>query len=391
MSVFFFMLGIFECALLWYLGRIGQKIEDGATLEHELVKGVPAAGWPPCALIVPVAGAHPNMEAALRSLAEQDYPAFTLYLVTASGNDPACVLINRLSREYPNIEHIIAGLAEKCGQKNKNLLAGVEACQERAEIYAFCDSTHIAETDFLRCLVMPIAKNEIAFTTGYHEVEPKDQGIVSLSYALCVMFMRFMQSVPKLAEPWGGAMAMSKRAWHTAEVAQLWEDNVVDDCSLAAMLQKDGIPVRLCPGALLRTFTINHPFTVWRAWLERQILFLKFCIPVQWGLLGFISLLLFLPVAWGLWACAEGILGDGGGMAPFLALCFFCALAWALGSWRAFFPAPPPLGRWLVAFICASFMFVVVYANTLFAHTLLWQNIIYRVGKGGKVLGMERQ
>lgn len=391
MTVFFFFLGLAQCCLLWFLGRVGLTLAARAQRDRALARATPAGGWPPCALIVPVAGAHPAMEAALRSLAEQNYPDYTLYLVIATDSDPAASLVARLAREYARVAPVVAGLASGCGQKNRNQLAGVKAAGDLVEIYAFSDSTHIAETDFLRCLAGPIARNEAAFTSGYHEVEPGDQGIVSLAYALCVLFMRFMQGLPSLAQPWGGAMAMSRRAWHAAEVGALWADNVVDDCSLGAMLQKDGIPVRVCPGAILRTIAVNHPFAVWRAWLERQILFLKFCMPGQWLLLGCVCFLLLGPLVWGVWACVEGIFGEGGGTGPFLALCFFCLLAWALGSWRRFLPATPPLSRWLAAFFCASSMFGVAYMGTLFAHTILWHNIVYRVGKNGKVLGMERE
>ena len=391
MSIFLFFLGILQCALVWLLGRAGSALAGRAARDRGIVAAMPADMWPACALIIPAAGAHPDMEAALRSLGEQNYPDYALYIITAGENDPACALVSRLSLQYPHIRHVVAGEAQHCGQKNHNLLAGIAAAGDSAEIYAFCDSTHIAAPDFLRCLAAPIARNEAAFTTGYHEVEPGDQGLVSLAYALCVMFMRFMQALPNLTQPWGGAMAMSRRAFLRAEVADLWRSNVVDDCSLAAMLQRDGLPVRLCPAALLRTRVVNHPFAVWRAWLERQILFLKFCMPAQWLLLGLVCVIMVAPSLWILWACLRGLLGLGGGTAPFLALCLLCLLGWALNGWRRFLPAAPPVGRWLVAFFCASLMFAAVYCGTLGSHTLLWHNIVYRVGKGGKVLAMERQ
>lgn len=391
MTVFIFLLGLLQCALLWLLGRVGYSLTERANREHQLVAAMPAQEWPSCALIVPVAGANPVMEAALRSLAEQNYPDYNMYLVLAGQDDAAAPLVARLAREYSRIVPVMAGMSQNCGQKNCNQLAGVAAAGDKAEVYAFCDSTHLAQPDFLRCLVAPIAAKQAAFTTGYHEVEPRDQGIVSLAYALCVMFMRFMQALPKLAQPWGGAMAMSRRAYETAEVGKLWQTNVVDDCSLAAMLQKDGISVKLCPGALLRTWAINHPFAIWRAWLERQILFLKFCIPGQWLMLGLVCVLMALPPLWAIWACVRGILGIGGGSAPFLALCWFCILGWMLTGWRRFLPEIPPISRWLVAFFGAVFMFALVYLGTLGSHTLLWHNIIYRVGKGGRVIGMERE
>lgn len=185
-------------------------------------------------------------------------------------------------------------------------------------------------------------------------------------------------------------MAMSRAAFSTANVAELWRNNVVDDCSLAALLQEIGIKPRLCPGAVLVTPASDHSLPVWRAWLERQILFLKFCMPSQWRYLGLVVILMAAPPAWFLWTCARGILGVGGGTGPFLALCWFLLLWYAVGSWRQLFSPVPAIGRWIMGFFLATFMFAWVYLTTLGSRTLLWNHILYRVGSKGQVLGMER-
>ncbi len=87
----------------------------------------------------------------------------------------------------------------------------------------------------------------------------------------------------------------------------------------------------------------------------------------------------------------DGLLDVGGGTAQFLALCWLCLIAWVMNGWRRFLPAPPAPGRWLLAFFCASFMFALVWLGTLFSRSILWQNCLYRVGKGGKVLSIQRQ
>lgn len=391
MTVILFILGLFQCFAIWLLGRRGLDLQARAAREQELALCDPPNGWPPCAVIVPASGAHPAMESALRSLAEQDYPDYSLCLVTASADDAACELISRLKAEYPAIEHVIAGTAQTCGQKNQSQLAGVASAGKKAAIYIFCDSTHIARPSFLRCLAAPICRGEAEFTTGYHEVEPHDQGIITLAYAISVLFMRFMQGLPKLAQPWGGAMAMSREAYERCDVGSMWSENVVDDCSLAALLAREGARVRLCPGAILRTWTARHPLHVWRAWLERQILFLKFCMRGEWLALSLVCAIMAIPPIWFAAACCRGMLGFGSGMAPFLALCWLCAIWYAIGGWRSFLPEIPATSRWLRAFFCACFMFAYVYLGTIFKRTLVWRNITYHVGPGGRVLGIKRE
>lgn len=391
MAYFLFLVGVLQCVVLYYLGKTGDRLAKMGEREWDQVRYEPEHGWPSCALIVPVSGSHPAMGAALASIAEQNYPDFAIYLVTSTRDDPAVPLIELLGRQYGNIRHVVAGVATERGQKNHNLLAGVAAAGEQFEVYAFCDSTHIAREDFLRCLLLPLARREASFTTGYHEVEPGDQGIVTLAYALSVLFMHFMQGMPALTQPWGGAMAMTRQAFSRYNVAELWQTTVVDDCSLGALLTGEGVHVRLCAGAILRTQATGHAFPVWHAWLRRQILFLKFCMKSEWLSLGAVCVLMVVPPLWCAIACLSGIIGIGGGTEPFLALCWFCALGWTIGSWRRFLLKSPAITRWIRAFFCASFMFAAVYLGTFGSRTLLWNNILYQVGRNGRVTGVQHR
>lgn len=390
MAVVFFLLGVLQCFVIWNLGRTGRKLVLEGRIERQRSQIKPYGGWPVCAMIVPVAGNSPSTAAALRSLAEQNYPDYSIYFVTATYEDSATPVIESLARAYGNIRHVVSGAAKGSGQKNHNSLAGVAAAAPEASVLVFCDSTHIADNDFLRCLVAPLARGEAAFTTGYHEVEPEDSGIVTLAYALSVLFMRFMQASPGLAQPWGGAMAMTRQAFAHYNIVNLWASNVVDDCSLAALLAAERVHVRLCPGAILKTVAAGHSFSVWRAWLDRQILFLKFCMPAQWWALALVCCLMLGPCLWFIVSCIDGLVNYGSPTAPFLALCWFCTLGWTIGAWRKFVNAHPPISRWLVAFFCASFMFAFAYLTTFGKHSIFWGNITYHVGRGGKVLAIKR-
>lgn len=389
MTVFLFFLGIAQVFLIWSLGQAGYR--QKARAEKEKSRADNNRLWPSCAVIIPVSGENPKMESALRSLLDQDYPNFHIFMVTATEDDPARTMVELLQDDYDNMTLVTAGLTDGRGQKNHNLLAGVAAAGDMPDIYVFCDSTHIAAKDFLRCLVLPIAAGEAAFSTGYHQVEPRDNGLVTLAYAINVLFMRLMQGQGALTQPWGGAMAMSRRAFSQYNVAKLWADNVVDDCSLGALLQKEGVHVRFCPAALLGTFAAGHSSKVWRAWLGRQILFLKFCMPGQWIILGAFSLLMLIPPIWCLFAVLEGLMNIGGGMGPFLALCWFCLIVWAVGGWRKFFPEKIVPWRWLAAFFYACGMFAAACFATIGAKSITWQNILYQVGKNGIVKAVVRQ
>ncbi len=108
--------------------------------------------WPACprvALIVPLTGNSPEMEAALTSLLNQPYPNYETVLVTRDLDDPATPLVRALLARHPHSRHIVSGPAAGCSQKNHNILAGVGALDDAVEILVFCDSTHQARPNFL--------------------------------------------------------------------------------------------------------------------------------------------------------------------------------------------------------------------------------------------------
>lgn len=385
----FLILAALQCGLLILLGRVGERL---AREEKAAIFGLAnESDWPRAALIIPAAGTHPRMEEALESLLEQDYPQLLPVVVTAADNEPAALLVKDLQSRYPALRHVTAGEARGCGQKNHNSLAGVAAVGEAADVYVFCDSTHIAAPDFVRRLVAPVARGEAEFSTGYHQVTPRDSGPVTLAYALCVQLMRYLQGLARqFTQPWGGAMCISRAAFERHQVREIWAGNVVDDCALAGVLPARGVTVKLCPGALLRTEAAAHRLDIWRAWMDRQVLFLKFCVPSQWRLLGGLCAVMALPPLMAVLSLLGGLTGLASTGSVAVAFLYLIALAAAMGQWRDLAGNRLPIWRWMTAFALSAGMFARVYVGTIRARGILWHGIWYEVGEGGRVRGMRR-
>ena len=400
MSLLWFLAAVLQCCLLlglWFHGRrvARQQRGDGAPpvdqwpMHKGKVKNLPVA-----AMFIPVAGDHPAIPASLRSLLQQDYPRLLPVCVTATSDDPAVAVIRALREEFPELRHVVAGKAAACGQKNFNTLRGIAAVGAEADIYVFCDSTHTARPDFVRQLIWPVACGETAFSTGYHQVVAEDHSPVTLAYEICVMLMRLLQSAALFTQPWGGAMAMSRPAFERYDIAAFWKDKVVDDCSLAALLLRHRLPVRACPHALLDTPARAHRMDTWRAWMDRQVLFLKFCVPAQWWLLGLLAFVMTLPPvvsAFAVLGGATGVMPARGAWLTLGGAIHLGVLGWAMLGWRELSPRPVAALAWLKGFALASGMFARVYVDSLRADSILWHGIRYFVGKEGAVQRMERE
>ncbi len=376
-----------QCAILLALLLVGQKLKKLQCHEKQDIAQITNMQWPRVAMIVPVGGNSPHMTSALTSLLTQDYPDYITVFVTENADEPAAACIRKLQNDFPALRHVVAGHASLCGQKNHNSLAGIASISsEEIEILTFCDSTHLAKPDFLRLLVAPIVQGKSDFSTGYHTVEHFDEHWTTLAYSASVLLMRLLQGLSRFTQPWGGAMAIRYEAFKREQIGVLWASSVVDDCSLAALLLQRKLSVSLCASALLKTVAREHPLHIWHDWMERQILFLKFCIPVQWRLLGVLVVCMAFPPLFATLAFLGGFLGIGTGSAVALSLCwlacFWCEMTYLR---RLLEKNASPL-RFVGSFLLACGMFAKVYMGTIRAHSILWQGKKYHVGERGKVV-----
>lgn len=344
--------------------------------------------WPRLALIVPVTGAAPDLAANLRSLLTQDYPDYQVFFVIREPADPATAVILALMPEYSRVRLVISGPAAGCGQKNHNLLAGLRLVDPAVEILAFCDATHLAPASFLSELALPILKREAQVTSGYHQIRPQDAGLATLGRAITVLILYLTKGFARLNQPWGGATAIRAALFEHLQVAKLWAENVVDDVSLAARLQRAGIPVGQARGACLATPLAGDTLAGWSRWLTRQWLYLKFCLPGAWlatGLLAFLALGLTALAAG---RCLGGILGW---VSPLLALeggLFLVCLAGLSAALWKLHPRPGPLWRWVPACFIAVGMACRCHAQTWPAGEIRWRDLCYQVTWRGKVKGI---
>jgi len=388
LTVWFLAVAV-QCALLFFIYRRGRAALLGGTAELPYPPLGPDA--PKVGVIIPVAGQRAGMETALRSLLEQDYPCYEVVFVTAETDDPAVPCLQKLAAECAHARHVTAGRASRCGQKNHNILCGIAALGKNADIYAFCDSTHTAPRAFLRTLVQPVAAGETAFSTGYHVVDALDDQPVTLGYQITVIFMRLVQAVSVFTQPWGGAMTISRPAFERYRIEELWAVNVVDDCSLAGLLTARRGHMHLCPAALLRTPIAAHARKQWVAWFDRQILFLKFCTPAMWHLMGLGLVLLFVPtlcslallVSRPIFGCAP--VWSAPAAAAHLVFLLYFALAL-----RDFSARRTPAPAWLRAFVLNYWLLGWVYVRSITCRHLHWHDTTYHVGAGGRVISLDK-
>ncbi len=378
------LLGGMALVLLAFAGlvRVGSRVLTPGAPGGE---PDPPRRWPRLALIVPVAGAPPELSRRLEALLNQDYPDYQVIFTTRDREDPATAVIAALIWGKTRARLVVAGKARTSGQKNRNLLAGVRLAGADPEILAFCDSNQEAPPDFLRRLAAPVARGEGEVTSGYHHVIPGDTRLATWGRAVSVLTLYLTKAVPWLNQPWGGATAIRREVFAALRVDRLWDETVVDDVSLAARLIQARIPVRISLGADLATPVSGETLSSWESWLFRQWIYLKYYLPGSWLAAG---ALLYLLTGFTLGSAACLLLAPWGWVTPgacLISLAFLAALtALALGM-RRLHPCPSPLPLWLGAFLASFCLASWVHLKTCLTQKISWRGTVYQVDWRGRV------
>ncbi|WP_158407293.1 glycosyltransferase [Megalodesulfovibrio gigas] len=378
-----FGLALAVLAGIWLLGRLTVPAGHPARAARHL-PAWPARRPPRATLVVPMTGESPHMAPALASLLAQDYPEHEVVFVTQDEADPATALARRLSREHPHARHVLAGPAQVCGQKTHNQLAALATVDDTVRVFAFCDASHTAAPNFLASLLEPLLCGRARVAAGYHLVVPEDARLGTLGQAVVVLALHAFQTVPRLRQPWGGAMAMTRAAFDDLRVAALWGENVVDDVSLAARLVQRREPLAFAPAACLLT-PLAQSWSGWTAWLTRQLAYPRFIMPGTWVGIG-----LGLFVLTGILCTA--VLGGAGvllGAVPAAlgvpALGFLAGLLLVIRALAGLLPMRPPVWPWCVACGLALPLACWCFLRSAATRTMRWRHRAYVVGRGGRV------
>ncbi len=385
MGYFAFAVMIAQLAVLTALYLLGHRHVRGGRGPEPMPEVCPRL-----AVIVPVTGDHPGMREAIASLLNQDYPDFTAVFVTATADDPAVDLVAGVEGDDPRALRVVAGPASLCGQKNHNILAGIRAAST-AELFVFCDSSHVADRHFLTNLAAPIIRGDAPMTSGFHKIVPGDGRTGTIGMATTCMALHLLQPIRAITQPWGGAMAISRGAFERFDLRRLWGRNIVDDFSMGPYLHRFGVAAWPVAAACLETPMAGMTLSRWDDWLTRQLLYLKFCIPPGWLVSILAVLVLSAPPVLALGVLLAWIFGLAGAGAALGAVAYLLAFLGLGLVYRGL--CPRPIGRlaWLRGYVTTFGMLAWCFGRTFTTNTMSWRGIAYKVGWGGVVRSVMRR
>jgi ceramide glucosyltransferase len=210
----------------------------------------PQAGLqPPVSVMVPAHGVPPRLEECLRSICDQDYPAFQVVFGLHAPDDAARPVIERVMAAFPQLDVALVIDDRRIGAnpKNANLANMLPACKH--DVLVMVDSDVRVERDFLAAIVEPLADPAVGGATCLYKAAPEP----GLSSALGALYINdwFIPSVlvdlarREMDVCYGAAIAVSRHALDTIGGFQAMADAVAQDFVFGHELHRHGFAVRL--------------------------------------------------------------------------------------------------------------------------------------------------
>ena len=186
-------------------------------------------------MVIPCKGVDAGFDANLDRFLNQDYPDYQVVFVVATAGDLAYQKLHeRLeapeasgANRKPLTSLVVAGVSEGRGEKVNNLLRGIEAVDQAAQVLVFADIDAAPSPDWLRSLVAPLANPQITVSTGFRWYLP-GEGFVSRLRAAWDTSIATMMGDHDHNFAWGGSMAIRAADFHQLGIAdRYWANTVV--------------------------------------------------------------------------------------------------------------------------------------------------------------------
>ncbi|MGH6853496.1 MAG: glycosyltransferase, partial [Methylocella sp.] len=200
---------------------------------------------PPVAVIVAVKNASEVSRAFFCRLRHQAYPDYRIIAAVESEEDPAFAMATEESR-HPGapLRTVVAGQSGRSGQKVWNLLAALDAIEDRDEIVAFVDADTLPAPEWLSRLVAALVNTGRDAVTGYRWIVPADNRVSSAVVAAANASVVTAPRLPSIINHcWGGTMAMRRKTLERIDIRRYWAGAISDDAQMTRAFKEAGYGV----------------------------------------------------------------------------------------------------------------------------------------------------
>ena len=347
--------------------------------------------FPPTVLVLSLRGADPELTRCLRSILNQDYPAYEVRIIVDSREDPAWPVVQAVLAEIPHPPKVsvspLLSPFNTCSLKCSALIQALQDLSSDIQVVALVDADVIPHRTWLKELVAPLADPQVGATMGNRWYQPSQGRWGSLLRYLWNAATVHAMYLTKI--PWGGTFALKTKFLRQANLLEKWRYSISDDVLIYSNLKELGLKLRFV-ATLMMVNQEECSLLNSTHFIHRQMLFLRLYHP-KWRMISTVTLsyALIQTIAWiiligtlikGDWVAS---LWMGGGLLgqSLILLALLARVETALSAifrTRGEFLSPWYRFRLLLALPLTEFVYYGVIIWATFCRKVEWRGVCYQ-------------
>jgi ceramide glucosyltransferase len=251
----------------------------------------PGSFTPFAAVVISCKGVDAGFDENLDRFLNQDYPEYQIVFVVATEEEAVYQKLRaRLAALpatgaicKPQTSLVVAGVTDGRGEKVNNLLRGIEAVDQAAQVLVFADIDATPSGDWLRSLVASLANPETTVSTGFRWYLP-GEGFVSRLRAAWDTSIATMMGDHDHNFAWGGSMAVRAADFGKLGIAErYWAKTASDDYALTRAVREACGKITFEPRCLVASRE-ESSLREFLRWSTRQIIITRVYAAHLWKL-----------------------------------------------------------------------------------------------------------
>lgn len=290
-------------SVILILSLISFSVKIYPFVYHKILKPKYDKSYTPSvAIFIPCKGTIKHFSENVLAFTKIEYPSYRLFFVVEDEKDAAYHAISKVIDGKENASLIVAGISEKCGQKNHNLLKAIESSGEKDDIYVFFDDDVPVNESWLRNLILPLSDKNVSVSTGFRCMKSSRNTFGEMLHSWMVNIQWSLINFFPFKGLWGGSMAIRREDFERLNVKENWRKTVVDDMTLENIVIRKGKATVLVLDCVTQTDDAIVSKRKAFSWFKRQSLYIKYYLRPLWFVACFTYVftslhVILLPVA----------------------------------------------------------------------------------------------
>ena len=238
---------------------------------------------PKAAIVLCLRGSDPTLQNCLTSLTQIEYADYEIHVVVDEELDPALDTVRKCfpaESELTPVIHVIRDKSDSRSLKCSAILTALANMDDAVEVVALIDADSIADSNWLKDLVHPLADPSVGATTGNRWFTPTTSEMGSLIRQYWNAAAIAQMSIYQI--PWGGSLAMKRSTISRCKLDETWNTAFCEDTMLTARLRTEGLRVVRVPDLIIANSESTKLSEAFR-WIVRQLLTVRLYHP-DWPL-----------------------------------------------------------------------------------------------------------